>query len=423
MVQGSKIRQVRLQGQRLPRARVWVPKRRKEVMCRNERSPPAGAPEPLFIKMVERPQPAEACGHYGYYYAQLDLLRKRRDHEPSSHRVPQRKTGVKRNCHQEESHRPSPGQWPAEFLQRRFEAQQYKLKVEEQLGLRPSSAERNHDRRQEPRSPGDEPGLRELPSRRHKAKEQTLNTPGWIAVQEYWMQLEDIRQQYHHAVKEIRKKLGSGLEEDSKMSHKTYVVKRRDLPIPQGAPEEDAPEEDAPEEDAPTQGIERDLKQIRLQNMKERELPEHNYKAKRGVKFEINLDECISDENTLKEEEGIVQGMAVLKETLTFEDGVKLRENSCTKERGDDPEEASGKHGRSDAGACTLGAGGGKDLFPQPSISSSPPRLRWPLTPLLAPAGCAASAHPHGPHAHSPQLSPPPSLHPSIPSVGGFACP
>lgn len=57
------------------------------------------------IKTVESPKPAAVCGHYDYYYAQLDLLRKRA-HEPSYHCVPQKDTGVEK-----ESQSPSPGQW------------------------------------------------------------------------------------------------------------------------------------------------------------------------------------------------------------------------------------------------------------------------------------------------------------------------
>ncbi|ELK15220.1 Serine/threonine-protein kinase Nek5 [Pteropus alecto] len=258
------------------------------------------------IKMVERPKLAAVCGHYNYYYAQLDLLRKRA-HEPSYHCVPQKDTGVEENYSQEESHSPSPGQWPAEYLQRKFEAQQYKLKVEKQLGLRPSSAEPNHNKREELISNGGEPRLQELPFRRNKMKEQ-----------EYWKQLEEIRQQYHNDMKEMRRKMGSELEEDSNTRNKTYLVKKSNLPISQ----------EAPEEEGPGQDIERDLKQIRLQNIKESKISKQKYK--RGVKFEINLDKCISDENTLKEEE----------ETLTFEDSLKLKENKCIKEYEDYTDEA-----------------------------------------------------------------------------------
>ncbi|XP_058542419.1 serine/threonine-protein kinase Nek5 isoform X2 [Neofelis nebulosa] len=268
-IQDSKIQKARFQGKCLPRSRISVPVKRKEILHRNEWRPPAGAQKPIAIKMVERPKLPALCGHYDYYYAQLDVLRKR-THEPSYHCVPPKDSGVEENYKQEESHSPSLGQWPAEYLQRRFEAQQYKLKVEKQLGLRPSSAEPNHNQRQELRSNGEESRFQELQIRRNKMKEQ-----------EYWKQLEEIRQQYHNDMKEIRKKMGSELED-----------------------------------------IERDLKQIRVQTIKESNIPEQNCKAKRGVKFEISLNQCISDEKTLQEEEVT----DVRNETLTFEDDMKLKE-------------------------------------------------------------------------------------------------
>ncbi|XP_066239825.1 serine/threonine-protein kinase Nek5 [Saccopteryx leptura] len=305
VVQDSKIQKVRFQGKCLPRSRISVPVKRKNIIYKKEWRPSAGAWKPISIKMIERPKPAEVCSHYEYYYAQLDLLR-RRDHEPSYHCVSPKATRVKENCSEEESHSPSPGQWPAEYLQRKFEAQQYKLKVEKQLGLRPPSAEPNH-KRQELRSYGEEPRLQELLLRRNKMKEQ-----------EYWRQLEEIRQQYHSDMKEIREKMGKELEEDSIVSHKTYLVKRSNLTVHQ----------ETPEEEAPVQDIERDLKQIRLQNVKESKIPDQKYKAKRGVKFEINLDKCISQGNILKEEEA----MDMLNETLTFEDSMKFKENRHIKE-------------------------------------------------------------------------------------------
>ncbi|XP_077926082.1 serine/threonine-protein kinase Nek5 [Halichoerus grypus] len=313
-VQDSTIQKARFQGKCLPRSRPSEPIKRKELLYRNEWIPPAGAQKPVSIKMVERPKLAAMRGHYDYYYAQLDVLRKR-VHEPSYHCVPQKDSGVEKNYNQEESHSPSPGQWPAEYLQRKFEAQQYKLKVEKQLGLRPSSAEPNHNWRQKPRSNREESRFQELQIRRNEMKDQ-----------EYWKQLEEIRQQYHNDMKEIRKKMGSELEEDSKISHKTYLVKKSDLPVHQ----------EAPEEEAPAQDTERDLKQIRVQNIKESKILEQNCKAKRGVKFEISLNQCISDENTLQEEEA----MDVQNKTLPFEHGMKLKEYKCVKEYEDDTDKA-----------------------------------------------------------------------------------
>ncbi|KAG8524843.1 Serine/threonine-protein kinase Nek5, partial [Galemys pyrenaicus] len=301
---------VRFQGKYLPRSRISVPMKRKEILHRKEWRPPTGAQKPESIKMVERPKFAAACGHYDYYYAQLDLLRNRAQ-ALRYHYVPRKDAGSEENYHQEEVCTPSPGQWPAEYLQRKFEAQQYKLKVEKQLGLRPSSAEPRHNRR----GNGEEPRPQEPQLRRNEVKEQ-----------EYWKQLEEIRQQYHKDMKEIQKRMGNEVEEDLKVSHKTYLVKKSNLPIQQ----------EAPEEDTPVQDIERDLKQIRLQNIKESIIPEQKYKAKRGVKFEINLDNCISDENTLQEEET----MDMLNETLTFGDGKKFKEYKRMKDHDDYTEKA-----------------------------------------------------------------------------------
>uniref|UniRef100_I3MFD0 non-specific serine/threonine protein kinase n=1 Tax=Ictidomys tridecemlineatus TaxID=43179 RepID=I3MFD0_ICTTR len=144
------------------------------------------------------------------------------------------------------------GPGPAEYLQRKIEAQQYKLKVEKQLGLRPSSAEPNHNQRQEIRRHGEKPRFQELQFRKNEMKDQ-----------EYWKQLEEIRQQYQSDMKEIRRKMGREQE--------------------------------------------------------------------RGVKFEINLDKCISDENSLQEE----KATDILNETLTFEDGMKFKEHKSIKEHED----------------------------------------------------------------------------------------
>uniref|UniRef100_G1QV56 non-specific serine/threonine protein kinase n=1 Tax=Nomascus leucogenys TaxID=61853 RepID=G1QV56_NOMLE len=351
VVQKCKIQKVRFQGKCPPRSRISVPIKRNAILHRNEWRPPAGAQKARSIKMIERPKLAAVCGHYDYYYAQLDMLR-RRAHKPSYHTIPQENTGVE-DYGQEMGHGPSPSQWPAEYLQRKFEAQQYKLKVEKQLGLRPSSAEPNYNQRQELRSNGEEPRFQDLPFRKNEMKEQ-----------EYWKQLEEIRQQYHNDMKEIRKKMGREPEENSKISHKTYLVKKSNLPVHQDASEGEAPVQMEFRSCCPgwsamarsqltatsaSQDIEKDLKQMRLQNTKESKNPEQKCKAKKGVKFEINLDECISDENILQEEEA----MDILNETLTFEDGLKFKEYKCVKEHGDYTDKAFEKLHCPEAGFST----------------------------------------------------------------------
>ncbi|KAM8784451.1 LOW QUALITY PROTEIN: serine/threonine-protein kinase Nek5 [Rhynchonycteris naso] len=289
------------------------------------------------IKMIERPKLA-GCSHYDYYYAQLDLLRKR-DHEPSYHCVSPKATRVKENYSEEESHSPSPGQ-PAEYLQRKSEAQQYKLKVEKQWDLRPPSAEPNH-KRQELRSCGKEPRLQKLPLRRNKMKEQFKNRllhRGLLYYnRECWRQLEEIRQQYHNDMKEIREKMGRALEEDSTVSHKTYLVKRSNLTIHQETPEEEAPVQEM---------IFLDVYMLRSEL------------SLRGV---INLDKCISKGNILKEEEAV----DMLTETLTFEDGMKFKEHRQIKEREDYTDEAFEK-------LCSSGA----ELF-LPDAAAAEHRRQW----------------------------------------------
>ncbi|TKC51947.1 hypothetical protein EI555_015162, partial [Monodon monoceros] len=270
VVPDFKMQKVRFQGKCLPRSR------RKDIY-RNEWRPPAGAQKPISIKMVERPKLAAVCGHYDHYYAQLDLLRKRANGQ-NYHYVPQKDTRVEENYNQEESHSPSSGQWLAEYLQRKCEAQRHKLKVEKQL--------------------------------------------------EYWKQLEEIRQQYHNDMKEIRKKMECELED-----------------------------------------IERDLKQIGLQNTKESKIPEQKHKAKRGIKFEINLDKCISDGDTLQEEEA----MDILNETLTSEDDVKFKGYKCIKEHEDCTDKAFEKLCCREAGMCPFKAAG---LF-IPDAAAAEDRRQW----------------------------------------------
>ncbi|XP_049993709.1 serine/threonine-protein kinase Nek5 isoform X2 [Alexandromys fortis] len=173
--------------------------------------------------------------------------------------------------------------WSAAYLQRRLEAQQYKLKVERQLGLRPSSAEPHPNERENLQSHREETKLQELQYRKNKMKDQ-----------EYWKQLEEIRQQYHSDMKEIKKRMGRELKENADLSHKTYLVKRSHLPAHPDVPEEEA-------------------------------------SAQRGVKFEISLDKCISEDDNIQENEV----MDKLNDTLSFEDGVKFQEYRPIKEHED----------------------------------------------------------------------------------------
>ncbi|KAK7822970.1 hypothetical protein U0070_025787 [Myodes glareolus] len=68
--------------------------------------------------------------------------------------------------------RPYNNKTSAAYLQRRLEAQQYKLKVERQLGLRPSSAEPHPNERENLQSHREETKLQELRYRKDKMTDQ-----------------------------------------------------------------------------------------------------------------------------------------------------------------------------------------------------------------------------------------------------------
>ncbi|KFP53181.1 Serine/threonine-protein kinase Nek5, partial [Cathartes aura] len=132
---------------------------------------------------------------------------------------------------------------PAEYLQRRFEAQQYKIKVEKQLGLRPSSADTYRDQIQQQK-------IKEEYLKNHQ---QDMSRKNEMKEQEYLKQLQKIQEEYHSDIKEFRLKAG----------------------VLQG-----------------------------------------------GVKFEINLDVCVPEEDSIQEAEVLDK----LSETLTFVDGENLKE-------------------------------------------------------------------------------------------------
>uniref|UniRef100_A0A6I8NUS0 non-specific serine/threonine protein kinase n=1 Tax=Ornithorhynchus anatinus TaxID=9258 RepID=A0A6I8NUS0_ORNAN len=157
-------------------------------------------------RAVERAEAARMGGHYDHYHAQLDILQKRPDELDC-----QDGSQIDRRMEEYYKHKerwvPPPAQWPADYLQRKFEAQQYKLKVEKQLGLRPSSAEPTPNQRLNLDRKGDQPKCQKPQSRKNVVKEE-----------EYRKQLEEIRQQYHSDVKEIRRKVGRGLESSIQQS-------------------------------------------------------------------------------------------------------------------------------------------------------------------------------------------------------------
>ncbi|XP_074073299.1 serine/threonine-protein kinase Nek5 isoform X2 [Macrotis lagotis] len=326
LAQGPKMQKKRFQGNP-PKSKNLLPPKRQELLPRKGWIPPR-VQKPLLYqspqkKVIGKPEVAPDCRLYGHFYAQLDILQKR-PCDPRYQYVSEINRRVDRYYKQKEGYASPPAQWPAEYLQRRLEAQQYKLKVEKQLGLRPSSAEPNNLLQVQEKK-GEQPKFQDLQSKKNEIKQE-----------EYWKQLEEIRQQYHNDMKAIRRKVGRGLEEDSKGGFKTYFVKRKNTYTHQDEPEDIG---------EPVQDIERKLEQIRLQSKQGRKMLEQKYKVKGGVKFEINLNKCNTDENTKQGEEEI----DALNETLTFEDGMKLKEKQFMNEYEDNIDQALEKINCSEA--------------------------------------------------------------------------
>ncbi|XP_074843432.1 serine/threonine-protein kinase Nek5 [Carettochelys insculpta] len=301
-----KPQKVRVQDHHLPRSRMMVPVKKQELLHSKEWKPPSRVQQPIVqhwcsrLKMAERPEAARAHGHYGHYYDKLDDLQKRLYvHDDLSH-INQR---VDQYYKQRGQAAPPPPEWSTEYLQRRLEAKQYKMKVEKQLGLRPSSADPHHNQIQQ----------QEVKEEQLRAHQLDLARRNELKEEEYLKQLQKIRQQYYNDIKELKFKAGA-LQENPKIIDKTYVVK-------QGKAGSHPEQQDTPgRREEPVQDIEQNLKCIRLQNWQERKVLEKKHETKGGVKFEINLDTCVPEDAVQEEEPD------KLNETLTFEDGENLKE-------------------------------------------------------------------------------------------------
>ncbi|EMP28027.1 Serine/threonine-protein kinase Nek5 [Chelonia mydas] len=259
------------------------------------------------FKMAERPEAARVHGHYGHYYDKLDNLQKRLYVQDDLSHINQR---VEEYYKQKGQVAPPPPEWPHSGKRSPISEAARPLVtngcVQEALhkGLRPSSADPHHNQIQN----------QEVMEEQLKDHQRDLARRNEMKEEEYLKQLQKIRQQYHSDVKELRFKAGV-LQEKPQIKDKTYLVKQGNAgcqPDPKDTPGR---------REEPVQDIEENLKHIRLQNWQERRVLEKKHKTKGGVKFEINLDACVPEEDTVQEEE-----LDKLNETLTFEDGENLKE-------------------------------------------------------------------------------------------------
>ncbi|XP_072900088.1 serine/threonine-protein kinase Nek5-like isoform X3 [Hemitrygon akajei] len=241
----------------------------KKLLPAHCRWKPAGVVNRPNIKQFNhlspvKPQSPKSDGRYGHYHGYLDYLENRRNEHLASP-VPNF------NCLIED-HRQRVNhdaiQWPhvahEQYIQRKMEAQQYKIKVEKQLGIRPPSSDPSSHRKQYP----------DVQARQHsdeKGKKKGTND------EEYCQQLKEIRQQYQYEVKEIKEKI-----EEQEV-------------------------------------IEEELKQMRFHHPLESEEVEQEHKG--GIKFEIRLDGELHHEDSQQKEE-----LDLLNKRLTHKEGNNLKQ-------------------------------------------------------------------------------------------------
>ncbi|XP_071594625.1 serine/threonine-protein kinase Nek5 [Heliangelus exortis] len=278
------------QEQDFPEYGMVVPVKKQDLIQRYELKPPSKGQHPYFqpqtsgFKVAETPE-IGVCGHYSHYYAKLDSLQRKANACYDLSHISRRVEEYYKQKGQV-APPPPPPDWPSEYLQRRFEAQQYKIKVEKQLGLRPCSADPYRAQTQQQKT-----------KEEHlKNRQQEISRKNKMKEQEYLKQLQKIRGEYQSNIKEIRFRAGI-LQENQKIKDKTYLVR-------QGKAEDPSEMKDtARTREESLQDMEENLKQVRIQNRQDQEILQEQRNTKGGVKFEINLDECVPKEDSIQEAE------------------------------------------------------------------------------------------------------------------------
>ncbi|NWT56836.1 NEK5 kinase, partial [Erythrocercus mccallii] len=335
-IQAYKLQKTRVQDPVSLESGIVMPFKKQEVVQRNEWKPSSRVQQPIIqvlFNMAERPENIRVRGHYGHYYEKLESLQRKANARYDLSHISQRVEDYYK-LKGRVAPPPPPPDWTAEFLQRRLEAQQYKIKVEKQMGLRPSSADPSHDQIQQQQQTKEE---------HLKNHQQNISRKNEMKEQEYLKQLQKIREEYHSDIKEFRCRAGV-LQENQKIQDKTYLVS-------QGKAEHHSENKDISgtgEESLRVsflslcdihifsykefnsnwffslsfQDMEEHFKQVRLQDRQDQTVLEKRHNTKGGVKFEINLDVCFPEEDSIQE----VEVLDKLNETLTFVDGENLKE-------------------------------------------------------------------------------------------------
>ncbi|NWY59863.1 NEK5 kinase, partial [Chionis minor] len=320
LIQACELQKRRVQDQVCPESGMVLPVKKQELFQINEWKPPSRGQQPIF-QMAERPESIRLHGHYGHYYDKLDnLQRKANAHYDLSH-ISQRIEEYYKLKGEVPPPAP-PSDWPAEYLQRRFEAQQYKIKVEKQLGLRPSSADPYHDQ------------IQQQKIKEHlKNHQQDMSRKNEMKEQEYLQQLQKIREEYHSNIKNFRFRAGV-LQENQKIQDRTYLVRQGKAEDQSETKDTAGTGEESLQVSVPPpiyfkvrvffsfQDMEENFKQVRLQGRPDQKILEKKHTTKGGVKFEINLDICVPEEDGTQEAEVLDK----VSETLTSVDNKNLKE-------------------------------------------------------------------------------------------------
>ncbi|XP_072785574.1 serine/threonine-protein kinase Nek5 isoform X9 [Taeniopygia guttata] len=153
-IQAYKLQKTRVQDPVSLESGIVMTFKKQELFQRNAWKPPSRVqqsiiqPQTSRFNMAERPGSIKVHGHYGHYCEKLNCPQRKANALYDLSHVSQRVEDYYKLKGQVASPAPPPD-WTAEFLQRRFEAQQYKIKVEKQMGLRPSSSDPYHEQIQQ----------------------------------------------------------------------------------------------------------------------------------------------------------------------------------------------------------------------------------------------------------------------------------
>ncbi|NWZ62240.1 NEK5 kinase, partial [Acrocephalus arundinaceus] len=290
-IQAYKLQKTRVQDPVSLESGIMMPFKKQELFQRNEWKPPSRTSR---FNRAERPESIRVRGHYGHYYEKLDNLQRKALLCCDLSHISQRVEDYNKLKGQVAPPPPDcictslSSLRTAEFLQRRFEAQQYKIKVEKQMGLRPSSADPYHDQIQQ----------QQTKEEHLKNHQQNMSRKNEMKEQEYLKQLQKIREEYHSDIKEFRFRARI-LQENQKIQDKTYLVRQEKAEHQS----ENKNISGTGEESLQVSDMEENFKQVRLQDRQDQTILEKRRNTKGGVKFEVNLDVCFPEEDSIQEAE------------------------------------------------------------------------------------------------------------------------